>query len=118
MFGDAQFLQSSLRKHREEISSVERVIENTNGEVNEVSPTPGCERVRVQIDSGAIDTVGPKEIAKACEMKETEISNRDVGYIAANGSSIKKYGEKVVGYTDGGESVSMMVQRADVIKVL
>jgi hypothetical protein len=73
------------------------------------------ERVRVQIDSGAIDTVGPKEFARACEMKETEMSKRGIGHVAANGSSIKNYGEKnIVGYTDDGGSVSMRVQRADV----
>ena len=87
--------------------------------MNEVRATPGCERVRVQIDSGAIDTVGPKEIAKAFEVKETEMSKRGIRYVAANGSSIENYGEKkIVGYNDDGESVSMRVQRADVKKVL
>ncbi len=71
----------------------------TKGEVNEVRATPGWERVRVQIDSGAIDAVGPKEIAKAFEMKETEMSKRGKGYVAANGSSIEYYWEsKIVGY--------------------
>ena len=93
-----------------EIGSVERVIKKTKGDVNEVRATPGWERVRVQIDSGAVDTVGPKEIARAFEMKETEMSKRGIGYVAANGSSIKNYGEKkIVGYTDDGESVSMRV---------
>ena len=65
------------------------------------------ERVRAQIDSGAIDAVDPREIAKALETKEMEISNRGMGYVAANGSCIKNYGEKkVVGYADDGESVS------------
>ena len=77
-----------------EIGSVGRVIKKGKGEVNEVRVLPGWERVRVQIDSGAIDTVGPKEIAKAFEMKETEMSKRGIGYVAANGSSIKNYGEK------------------------
>ncbi len=80
---------------------------------------PGWERVRFQIDSGATDAVGPKEIARAFEMKETEMSNRGVGYVAATGSSIEKHGEKkIVGYTDDGKSVSMRVQRADFKKAL
>ena len=63
--------------------------------------------------------MGPKEIASAFETKETEMSKRGIGYVAANGSSIKNYGEKkIVGYTDDGESVSMRVQCADVKKVL
>ena len=54
----------SCRSRVKEISSVERVIQKAKGEVNEVRATPGWERVRVQIDSGAIDTVGPKEMAR------------------------------------------------------
>ncbi len=64
--------------------------------MNEVRATPGWERVRVQIDSGAIDTVGPKEKAKALDVKETEMSKRGSGYVAASGSSIKNYGEKKI----------------------
>ncbi len=75
-----------------EIGCVERVVRGSSGEVNEV--TPGWERVRVQIHSGAIDTVGPREVAQAFELKETAMSKRGVGFVAANGGSIKNYGEK------------------------
>ena len=52
-------------------------------------------------------------------MRETEMSKRGIGYVAANGSGIKSYGEtKIAGYTDDGEGVSMRVQCADVKKVL
>ncbi len=71
---------------------------------------PGWERVRVQIDSGAIDAVGPKEIAKALEMKGAEMPKRGAGYVAANGSSIENYGERIAGYADDGESASMRVR--------
>ncbi len=55
----------------------------------------------MQIESGAIDAVGPKEIAKALEMKETEMSKRGIGCVAANGSSIKNHGDKkIAGYTN------------------
>ena len=95
------------------------MIKKGKGEVNEVRVLPGSEREREQIDSGAIDAVGPKEIAKAFEMKETEMSKRGVGSVAASGISIENYGEKkIVGYTDDGESVSMRIQCADVKKVL
>ncbi len=57
----------------------ERDATITRGEVNEVRETPGWEMISVQIDSGAIDTVGPKEIAKAFEMKETAMSKRGNG---------------------------------------
>ncbi len=80
---------------------MERVVPKAKGEVSEARATPGWERARVQIDSGAIDAVGPKEIAKALEIKETEMSKRGTGYVAARGSSIDNYGEKeIVGYTD------------------
>ncbi len=52
--------------------------------------------MRLQVDAGAIDIVGPKEIAKAFEMRETEMSKTCIGYVAANGSSIKNYGEKKI----------------------
>jgi hypothetical protein len=71
------------------------------------------------VDSGAIDTVGPKDIAGAFKMKETEMSRKRIGFVAANGSGIKNYGVKlIVGYTDDGGAVSMKVQCADVKKVL
>ncbi len=40
-------------------------IKTSQGEATEVRVTPGLKIIRVQIDSGAIDTVGPKEIAQA-----------------------------------------------------
>ncbi len=52
--------------------------------------------MRVQIDCGAIHTVGPKEVARTFELKETVMSKRGVGCVAANGSSVKNYGEKKV----------------------
>ena len=73
----------------------------------------------MQIDSGAIDIVGPKDVAKAFEMKETAMSKKGIGYIAANGSGIKNFGEKkIVGYTESGESMSMKIQCAEVKQFL
>ncbi len=67
-----QFKSSELYRSRfkRQTGSVERVINNGRGEVNEVRALPGCEGVGVQIDSVAIDTAGPKEIANEFEMKE------------------------------------------------
>ncbi len=62
------------RSITKEIGSGERVIKKTTGEVNEVRAMPGWERVRVQIDSSAVDTVGPKEFARALVAKQTEMS--------------------------------------------
>ncbi len=54
------------------------IIPKAKGEANEVRATPGWEGVRVQIDSGAIDTAGLQEIAKVFEMKETARSKRGI----------------------------------------
>ena len=97
------------------ISSIDR--DGKGLEVNQLSR--GWERIRIQVDSGAIDTVAPKDVAKAFSLRETEMSRRKVGFVAANGSKIDNYGERtVVGYTEGGEGVSMRMTCADVQKVL
>ncbi len=63
--------------------------------------------------------MGPRGVAKAFAMKETMISKKGIGFVAANGSAIKNYGEKrVVGYTEDGEGVSIKTMCADVDKVL
>ena len=86
-------------------------------EVNQLSH--GWERIRVQVDSGAIDTVAPKDVARGFSLRETPMSKNKVGFVAANGSKIENYGERtVVGYTDDGEGVSMRMTCADVQKVL
>ncbi len=72
-----------------------------------------------QVDSGAIDTVGPNEIARPFEVKEPAVSRRGVGFVAASGSKIKNYGDKrIIGHTEDGEGVSLRIQRAGVKKVL
>ncbi len=97
---------------------MEGVIAKTKGEVDQVRAMPGCERAGVQIDSGAIDAVGPEEIAKVFEIKETEMSKRGIGYAAASGGSVKDYEEKkIVGHTEDGKSSSMRVQHADICSV-
>jgi hypothetical protein len=108
-----------VRSNAREIVSVVRDSKGSTGEVNEIRATPGWERVRVQIDPGAIDSVGPKEIAQAFEMKETMAPKNGVGYVAKCGIDVKNYGENmIVGHTDDGESVGMRTQCADVEKVL
>ena len=100
-----------------EMNSIDKVTAENEREVNEVHP--GWEKIRVQVDSGAIDTVAPKHVANAFELRETAMSRNNVGFVAANGSRICNYGErKVLGYTDNGEGVSMRMTCADVKKVL
>ena len=100
-----------------QLNSIDRVTKASAGEINEVEA--GWEKIKVQVDSGAIDTVAPRSVAKRFELKETSASRRGVGFVAANGSKIQNYGErKVTGYTDEGTPISMRMTCADVHKVL
>ncbi len=79
--GDHRICKERVRSSAQEISSVETVaLKKTKGGVKEVRATPGWEpgweRVRVQIDSGAMDTAGPKDTAKAFEMKNGDVKKR------------------------------------------
>ena len=79
----------------------------------------GWERIRIHIDSGAVDTVGPKSAGRAFPIKPTKASREGNNYIAANGSPIKNYGERLAkGETEHHIEVSMPIQRADVKRVL
>ncbi len=76
------------------------------GDVCSVCEVKGWEQIRVQIDSGAVETEGRKEVA--LKMRETAMSKTGSGYVAANGSSIKNYGEKRMdGHTGSGVGMSM-----------
>jgi hypothetical protein len=99
------------------IFSVER--EGRKVEINEVGKYHGWERITVQVDSGAVDSVAPRGIAEAFSTMKTKMSEAGIGFVAANGSKIENYGEKqVVGYTDEGDAVGMRMTVADVHKVL
>ncbi len=74
------------------IGSVESVAKGSSGEVHEV--TPGWERVRVQIDTGAIDASGPKEVAQALDLREPVLSKHGVHLVAANGQQQELRGEE------------------------
>ena len=50
----------------------------------------------MQIDSGAVDTVGPKEIGQAFEIRETKAAKSGRNYVAANGTKINNYGEILI----------------------
>ncbi len=77
------------QKTKTEVFSIDRP-----GEARAVSEAKGWEKVRTQIDSGAIDAVGPKEIAEALAMKEKAMSKKGLGHVAANGSKIRNCGEE------------------------
>ena len=89
-----------------------------NSEVCEVN-VPGWERVRVQVDSGAVNTVVLSETARAFAARPTEMPRRGIGFIAANGSKISNHGEKRVSeWIDEGVCMSERMTCADVKKLL
>ena len=73
----------------------------------------------IGIDSGAVDTVGPKDIGLQFPIKPTKESELGLGYRAANGSPIKNYGERILkGQTTEGQGLVMKMTVAQVSKVL
>eukprot|EP00974_Lingulodinium_polyedra_P094412 9151193-Lingulodinium_polyedra.AAC.1 len=83
------------------------------------SMTGFWEVIPVTVGSGAVDAVGPRNVAKAFPIVETEDSKNGRNYRAANGSTIRNHGEKVVrGKTKEGQDLTMKMAVADVSKVL
>ena len=77
------------------------------------------ETVQVTIDSGAVDTVGPKKVGAGFPIVPTKESVRGIGYRAANGTHIKNHGERTIeGTTKEGQNLKMKITVADVSKVL
>ena len=48
-------------------------------------------KIKVSLDSGAIDWVTDKETAKGFKTRETEMSKAGLGYRVANGTKIENY---------------------------
>ena len=77
------------------------------------------ERVPVTVDSGAIDTVIPRRVAKGIMVRSTEASRSGLKYRSASGNAIVNEGEKhLKGYTNEANVVDMTAQVAEVTKPL
>ena len=77
------------------------------------------EEVKITADSGAVDHVAPRTLAKSTPVMETKASKMGVHYVAANGSEIKNEGEKRINaFTDKGLPINMTWQIAEVKKPL
>ena len=99
------------------LCSVEAENDRSINDVNQ--DKEGFETLRVQVDPGAVGTVGPKSVGKAFKSRETPAPKRGNNHVAANGSTIKNHGERFIkGETENGLKVSMPIQIADVKKVL
>jgi len=77
------------------------------------------EYVKMTIDSGSVDTVGPPTIAADVPVKPTEASKAGRDYRAANGTKIKNLGAKSIkAMTDDGNSIGIEMQVAENITKL
>ena len=77
------------------------------------------QEIKITVDSGAVDTVGPPDIAPGSVMWETQASQAGKYYRAANNTNIPIYGMKELrGCTRDGEKVGMDMQIAQVKKAL
>ena len=66
----------------------------------------GWAEVKVTIDSGAVDTVGPKEVGVGFPVQPTEASTKGTFYRAANNTKIAIHGKKALrGYTNEGSEI-------------
>ena len=71
------------------------------------------------IQSGAVDSVGPKAMATDLGIKDTPASRAGLKHRAATGTSIDNFGEKTIqGVTKQGNKVGMTFQIANVTKPL
>ena len=86
---------------------------------NSSADEPKWERITINVDSGAIDTVGPPEIASAFRVRETPASRNGLTYQSPSGTAIKNEGEKWIrALTGDWTPINFAMQVAAVTKPL
>ncbi len=79
----------------------------------------GWERIKVSVDSAAVETVAPPQVGKHIPLRENDISKNGIKFRAANGTPITVHGEKDLnGVNSQWSTIGMKAQIADVNKVL
>ena len=79
----------------------------------------GWEKIKVSVDSAAVDTVAPPQVGRSIPLRENEISKKGIKFRAANGTPIAVHGEKDLNGVNGAwDPIGMKAQIADVNKVL
>jgi len=110
----------------EDLMSIEECSEE--GSVNEViiedirwreEHEGGWERIKITVDSGAVDSVAPNTIAASIPVKPTAASSAGINWRAANGTEIHNEGGKdIVMYDEQGYIVGQTFQIGAVQKPL
>ncbi len=97
------------------------MLEQEHKRINAV-PKQGDENMEVvtgNIDSAACHTVGPRTMATAFPVERTEAVANNRNYMAANGTKIMNYGQRIIkGTTADGTKINMPMQVTDVDKLL
>ena len=98
---------------------IEPLTRDDANEVLHVEQQGEWERLRVVVDSGACETVGPANVVTSFELTPTSASTNNVHYVAANGTRIRNHGQRTIqGVNDSGNRIGFAMQAADVNKVL
>ena len=73
------------------------------------------ERIKVKLDSGAVDWVFTPEAGSSFDIEPSFFSKHGINYTAANGTEIRNYGQKTLrGYSNEWCPFNVNVQIADV----
>ena len=103
------------RKPQLQVNSIEREINEAKSETVEDDQGMRWERIRVKLDSSAIDWVFTPDAGKAFGVQPSFFSRHGINYTAANGTEIANYGQKTLkGYSDECCPLTVNVQIADV----
>ena len=111
------------KKYQREQKSKKRNEERCAGSLCPVDPGGNTEgdkdmemrKLKIYIDSGAADTVCPKDFHPGGEVRETAESKRGKYYLAANNSRIPVHGRKTIqGVTDDWNNLMLEAEVADV----
>ena len=66
------------------------------------------------VDSGAIDTIAPRDMVRGHKIRQTEISKRSGKYASADGGIIQNIGEcELEGFAQNGTNVKLVTQVGD-----
>ena len=89
------------------------------GGKKEEEPEMEMKKLKIYIDSGAADTVCPKDFHPGGEVRETAESKKGNYYLAANNSRIPVHGRKTIqGVTDDWNNLKIEAEVADVRRAL
>ena len=90
-----------------------------NEKLKRTKTTGNCVNIAGVVDSGAVASVAPENIAEWIPKKENDASKKGAYYVAAGGSEIYNEGEKFFeGFSDTGAAMRNTMQIADVNRPL